>query len=341
MGRLNKKTSNKRKFKSKTISTRKALQKINEKVFSEHSEDDYFKRVSKQESSSWGSGWNTEETENNKNKTETVEEIRKLPLDLPSPSKLPPLPDPKNFTNNLKSLAMEDSAVTVKDNNNETTSKSQVKKRTLKSPFPTDWGTLDDSIWNLRRKYRRRRTRRGYKVVNGQLLSVNDVGVLLREAAERVARRKKLFYATNKPAMTTKLERRRRLMALARKRRRNIMMMMNPSPFDESLEFNTNPNRLIIDTKSKAQNKLLAFYNLTIGVNAKNLKKIIEKLGSTKIVELKIKDLLSGSAIGYIVLENTTLQEMQRIRDMFNGALVDGRTVKVDIISTSMAALAY
>ena len=98
---------------------------------------------------------------------------------------------------------------------------------------------------------------------------------------------------------------------------------------------------MIIDTKSKAQNKLLAFYNLTIGVNAKNLKKIIEKLGSTKIVELKIKDLLSVSAIGYIVLENTTLQEMQRIRDMFNGALVDGRTVKVDIISTSMAALAY
>lgn len=252
------------------------------------------------------------------------------------------------------------------------------RRRRPKSPFPTNWGTLDDSIWKIRRQYRRKRQKTGYKVVNGQLLSVNDVGVLLREAAERVARRRKLFYASNGPAITTKLARKRRMITFARRRRamrmngmddmmedmmenmigekarRNLLSrkigmnrmdnMMDFPQFPRAVEysqFNTRHQRLVIDTNSRADNNVLAIYNLTIGVNANNLKKIIEKLGKTKILELKIKDLLSGSSLGYATFENTTLKELQRVKDVFNGALVDGRTIKVDIFSTKMAALAY
>lgn len=43
----------------------------------------------------------------------------------------------------------------------------------------------------------------------------------------------------------------------------------------------------------------------------------------------------------YIYLENITLLGMRVIHNMSNWALVDGRIVKIDIISVSMAVPAY
>lgn len=100
-------------------------------------------------------------------------------------------------------------------------------------------------------------------------------------------------------------------------------------------------NKLVINTNSKVSDQLLVIYNLTTGTNSGNLKKIIQNLSRIQVADLIVKDLPTGSAVAYITLHNQTLDVLQKLRDFFNGALIDGRTVKVEIISKAIAGLTY
>lgn len=347
MGRSTSKGGVKSFIRSKNFLAKKKFKRANDELMLVDDDIDDFDGRPSNKNTSWESGWGDDSESSEPQNNNESGHIDLPPLDLPLPSSMPALLDPAQFgggepQTNPKIEITADKKMVIKQNKPKPKPKPKPK-----SPYPTNWGTLDDSIWKLRREYRIKRAKRGYKVINGQLLSVNDVGVLLREAAERVARRRKMFYANKPPAITTKLARKRRLLAMAKRRKEMLSLgLMNhevTTPFypDEPMRFNTRANRLVINTRSRADHKLLAIYNLNIGVNKDNLRKIIEKLGKTKLIELKVKDLLSGSAIGYATLERPTLAELQRVKEIFNGALVDGRTIKVDIITNSMAALAY
>lgn len=100
-------------------------------------------------------------------------------------------------------------------------------------------------------------------------------------------------------------------------------------------------NQLVISTHTSAADKILVLYNLALGVKQENLKKILQKISSCQISKIRVRDLPSGSATATVSLLNANLDELERVRSLFDGALVDGRTIQVLISSASVSAMAY
>ncbi|GAV50821.1 hypothetical protein ZYGR_0Z02440 [Zygosaccharomyces rouxii] len=148
----------------------------------------------------------------------------------------------------------------------------------------------------------------GFKTVNGRLVSANDVGVLLREASSKLEAKKKRKSPKGKPHKT------------------------GPAPSRPKGK-TSKGNPLVIHTNSDASDKLLVFYNLALGVNQDSLKTVLQKLSHTRIAKVRVRDLPSGSATANVWLVKRTTEELERVRKLFDGALVDGRTIRVTTVS--------
>lgn len=169
---------------------------------------------------------------------------------------------------------------------------------------------------------RKSNKKEGLSVVNGRLVSSNDVGVLLRQASRTVEARK-----TSSG--------RRKAVKVTRKRAK-------PAPVVATTERNGNRhNKLVISTNSDATDKLLLFNNLELGVNQESLKSVLEELSSASIARVRVRDLPSGSATANVWLARPTAEELERVRKFFDGALVDGRTIKVSTVADSDTKLSY
>lgn len=156
---------------------------------------------------------------------------------------------------------------------------------------------------------KREPVKEGFKVVNGRLVGANDVGVLLREASSTVENRK----------------------------RRNLNTKANSRDPPNKSKGKKKGKRLVISTNSEATNKLLVLQNLALGVNQESLKIILQKLSHTRISKVRVKDLPSGSATASVWLAHPTLQELERVRRLFDGALVDGRVIQVVTMSDTQS----
>ncbi|EDO16254.1 hypothetical protein Kpol_505p31 [Vanderwaltozyma polyspora DSM 70294] len=92
-------------------------------------------------------------------------------------------------------------------------------------------------------------------------------------------------------------------------------------------------NQLVISTEVNTKDKVLMIYNLALGVKQDNLKKILQKLSEISISRVKVSDLPSGSATACVWLTKPSIELLEHFTEIFDGALVDGRTVKVTIAS--------
>lgn len=102
-----------------------------------------------------------------------------------------------------------------------------------------------------------------------------------------------------------------------------------------------NKNRLVLSTMGdRASAKILSIYNLTLGVDQDKLKQILEEYGKTQLSRVVVRDLPTGSAMASVYLANPVENEYTRLQEFFNGATVDGRTIKVLISEDPVSKLA-
>lgn len=196
--------------------------------------------------------------------------------------------------------------------------------------------------------YKRQQTKKaeakeGFTVVNGRLVSANDVGVLLREATSVVEARKSL---QNKGK--NRNAKQRFANPIARELdsdRVNTSRGRTSKPTQNIKAIRTtqrkNNNRLVISTNKDTPENLLLFNNLALGVNHESLKSVLEKLSSANIAKVRVKDLPSGSATANVWLARPSSEELERVRKLFDGALVDGRTIRVQTVPQSSQSLSY
>lgn len=241
----------------------------------------------------------------------------------------------------------------AKNNNNNNPSKNQKKKSNRNSPVAN-----------------------GIRSIDGRLFPSDDIGVLLRDASQanlnnnknntqqnskrnnsnnnnnnnnrNTNNRNQNGQNNNKANIKQAAKQANRLISQRAinkmvKKRKTVAMADNlaVSPYSLPSGDSMLKNRLVINTNSKVNDQILVIYNLTIGTNGNNLKKIIQNLSRTKVADLIVKDLPTGSAVAYITINNQTVDALQKLKDFFNGALIDGRTVKVEIISKAIAGLTY
>lgn len=164
--------------------------------------------------------------------------------------------------------------------------------------------------------------KQGYNVVNGKLVSSDDVGALLRQAATTVESRKSHNGKKRQVKITQRTVTMKRSAKSGPARRREA-------------------NKLVISTNEDFARKLLVFSNLELGVNQENLKSVLEKLSNASIAKVRVRDLPSGSSTANVWLSRPNPGELERVRKFFDGALVDGRTIKVSTVSESAAGMSY
>ncbi|CCD25619.1 uncharacterized protein NDAI_0F03010 [Naumovozyma dairenensis CBS 421] len=112
--------------------------------------------------------------------------------------------------------------------------------------------------------------------------------------------------------------------------------------FKQTLTSRINENQLVLSTDVPADSdKILVFHNLTLGVDQESLKKILQTLVETEVAKIRVRDLPNGSSIANIWLANNTLIELERVRDHFHKATVDGREISVLIAADPSNTLAY
>ncbi|CAI4039502.1 hypothetical protein SMKI_08G1690 [Saccharomyces mikatae IFO 1815] len=209
------------------------------------------------------------------------------------------------------------------------------------------------------------RTKEGFSVVNGKLVSSNDIGVLLREAQGAIDRRnnvsqkkkKRKGIHSNRNANDRKQinintstewsngpqELKWTPSEIKRGQKLNDINKFHDSRgFDISNgEVQRRSSQLVISTNSDASDKLLMLFNLTLGVNHKNLKDILESISQVQIAQIRVRDLPSGSATAKVRLAYPTTQSLEKVRKLFHGALVDGRRIQVVIASDESSHLSY
>ncbi|CAI4051924.1 hypothetical protein N7582_005320 [Saccharomyces uvarum] len=215
-------------------------------------------------------------------------------------------------------------------------------------------------------------TKEGFSVVNGKLVSSNDIGVLLREAQGAIDKRNNVPQGIKKNGIRTnnKSNNRHQINVITgpgwgdaheasergpsskrRSRKANSINNMNTSwssntpngkkqrqQFDGEME---SGSQLVISTNSDASDKLLMLFNLTLGVNHENLKNVLQNLSQVPIAHVKVRDLPSGSATAKVRLAYPTTQSLEKVRKLFHGALVDGRRIQVVIASDESTHLSY
>ncbi|CAI1730237.1 hypothetical protein SEUBUCD646_0O02930 [Saccharomyces eubayanus] len=215
-------------------------------------------------------------------------------------------------------------------------------------------------------------TKEGFSVVNGKLVSSNDIGVLLREAQGAIDKRNNVPQGKNKkngirtnnksnnrhqinvntsPGWGAREETERGPSSKRRSQKASSTNNMNISLGSNTLngkkqrqQFDGemgSGSQLVISTNSDASDKLLMLFNLTLGVNHENLKNVLQNLSQVQIAHVKVRDLPSGSATAKVRLAYPTTQSLEKVRKLFHGALVDGRRIQVVIASEESTHLSY
>lgn len=194
-----------------------------------------------------------------------------------------------------------------------------------KKPGKSLFGRIEPNPIGGRKKSNKKE---GLTVVNGRLVRSNDVGVLLRQATTTVEARK----ASNGRRKVVKVSQK----SLTTRKR------VKPAAVAATTRRNGNQhNKLIISTNNEVTDKLLLFNNLELGVNQDSLKSVLEDLSNANIARIRVRDLPSGSATANVWLARPTADELERVRKFFDGALVDGRTIKVSTVADSDTKLSY
>ncbi|EHN02057.1 YHR127W-like protein [Saccharomyces cerevisiae x Saccharomyces kudriavzevii VIN7] len=212
----------------------------------------------------------------------------------------------------------------------------------------------------------------GFSVVNGKLVSSNDIGVLLREAQGAVDKRNNVLQGNKRNRVRTNknsnsghsvnvsdsndLSNARGRAGREPFSNKRGQKIKNTNNSDYSRVFSTSNGRkqrqqfggemqggsqLVISTNSDASNKLLMLFNLTLGVNNENLKNVLEDISQVQIAQIRVRDLPSGSATAKVRLAYPTTQSLEKVRKLFHGALVDGRRIQVVIASDESSNLSY
>ncbi|CCF58660.1 hypothetical protein KAFR_0F00630 [Kazachstania africana CBS 2517] len=185
----------------------------------------------------------------------------------------------------------------------------------------SEWGTSEST------------GKEGFKVVKGKLVSENDVGALLREAAKTVQKRKNKRNASisrsSPPAFSFERSNALKNSTKIAKGNNNFSAFFNKK------------NHLVINTNIDAKNHFLVIYNLAVGVDKQSLKTILQNLARVKIKNIMVRDLPTGSATANVYLQNSTMRELERVKQLFYGASVDGRTIQVNVTTSSEQEFGY
>lgn len=210
-------------------------------------------------------------------------------------------------------------------------------------------------------------TKEGFSVVNGKLVSSNDIGVLLREAQGAIDKRNNVSQRNRRKGIKSNRPQKGINTSPAwghnhrrsdwqppknnRGQKANGMSNVNNSrdfttsnvklqrqQFGEEMQ---GGSQLVISTNSDASNKLLMLFNLTLGVDQENLKNVLENISQVQIAQIRVRDLPSGSATAKVRLTYPTTQSLEKVRKLFHGALVDGRRIQVVIASDESSHLSY
>lgn len=184
----------------------------------------------------------------------------------------------------------------------------------------------------------------GYRVVNGRLVGENDVGALLRDAADTV-RERKLGRSLRNHDVNRRSKHNRRTNQITNPRTIEIGTGNISDKGKNTINIrraSRHKNRkLILTTNTNETKQFLVIQNLSPGVNQANLKDALERNGNIRITQLKVMDLATGSATANIYLHDSSQTELERIQKLFNSAEIDGRTVQIRIASETKNLLSY
>ena len=86
--------------------------------------------------------------------------------------------------------------------------------------------------------------------------------------------------------------------------------------------------KLVISLKDSA--KCLKIRNLPVGTNPSHLQRVLQDLGSCKVVDLKVIDLPTGSAHAEVF---ASVSDLESLHKRFNQAEIDGRRILTEISS--------
>lgn len=240
---------------------------------------------------------------------------------------------------------------------NRTTSKKNVQsKRLIDRVVPMD----KIKKVGVAKKKTVEHTKEGFSVVNGKLVSSNDVGVLLREAQGAIDKRTNVSQRNRKKGIKNnrphkdinsspgwgnahrgtdwQSEKANGMNRAKNSRNFTTNIKLQRQHFGEEIQ---GGSQLVISTNSDASDKLLMLFNLTLGVNQENLKNVLENISQVQIAQIRVRDLPSGSATAKVRLAYPTTQSLEKVRKLFHGALVDGRRIQVVIASDESSHLSY
>ncbi|AGO13207.1 AaceriAFR060Cp [[Ashbya] aceris (nom. inval.)] len=155
----------------------------------------------------------------------------------------------------------------------------------------------------------------GLRVINGKLVSADDVGAQLRE-----------FNRAHAGAASRRPRRARRVAREVRETR----AVFSSSNYDDG----AGRRRLVVSLRSGAQ--FLTIRNLPIGSRPERLKQVIEAQGLGRVAHLQTLDLASGSAVAEVHVAGADgARTLQQLVQRFHGAEIDGRRVTAEISSIS------
>ncbi|CAI4511980.1 BFH_collapsed_G0024840.mRNA.1.CDS.1 [Saccharomyces cerevisiae] len=240
---------------------------------------------------------------------------------------------------------------------NRTTSKKNVQsKRLIDRVVPMD----KIKKVGVAKKKTVEHTKEGFSVVNGKLVSSNDVGVLLREAQGAIDKRTNVSQRNRKKGIKNnrphkdinsspgwgnahrgtdwQSEKANGMNRANNSRNFTTNIKLQRQHFGEEIQ---GGSQLVISTNSDASDKLLMLFNLTLGVDQENLKNVLENISQVQIAQIRVRDLPSGSATAKVRLAYPTTQSLEKVRKLFHGALVDGRRIQVVIASDESSHLSY
>ncbi|CEP61834.1 uncharacterized protein LALA0_S04e01772g [Lachancea lanzarotensis] len=168
----------------------------------------------------------------------------------------------------------------------------------------------------------------GLRVVAGRLVSANDVGVLLREAAARTTpvhkNLKKGVKRNEKNGLNsgagkrleTKLQRRE----TARNRER-----AHVQPYGKDLY-------LTVNTSSEV--RFLRLRNLPLGSDSLSLTQAVEKIAGVAVQKTSVVDLPSGSVTAELWLQSSDDRALVEAQKRLDRANVNNRVISAEIVSS-------
>ncbi|SCV02888.1 LAME_0H06018g1_1 [Lachancea meyersii CBS 8951] len=179
----------------------------------------------------------------------------------------------------------------------------------------------------------------GLRVVNGRLVSANDVGVLLREAAARTepahknAKRaqqngksvrlvnaRTVKQRTSATGTVTRVESSVQRREMARSRDRAAVQ-----PYGKDLYLTVN---------TAAQMRFLRLRNLPLGSDSQSLAEAVEKIAGVAVQKTSIIDLPSGSVTAELWLQSSDARVLSEAQKRLDRANVNNRVISAEICST-------